>query len=101
LVMPESPELPPDTLVVCPQCGTKNTRTDMQCRKCDADLTTAKQSIVAKLGLSPKPQTQMPISFEQQVLAKLDRIEGKANENQGFMIILLVVSFIMLLMLIF
>ena len=99
--MPESPELPPNTIVVCPQCGTKNARTDMQCRKCDANLTTAKLLIASKLGLSPMPLVEVPISFEQQVLAKLDRIESKASENHGFIIILLILSIITLLLLIF
>jgi Zn finger protein HypA/HybF involved in hydrogenase expression len=41
-----SPEGAVDVIVLCPKCGTKNLRTDNQCRKCDTDLSEAKKRLV-------------------------------------------------------
>ncbi len=41
-------DIPPDTIIVCPKCGTKNMRTDISCRKCEANLDAAKAEIAAK-----------------------------------------------------
>jgi hypothetical protein len=35
-------DLDPDALVVCPKCGTKNTRTERFCTNCDEDLEQAR-----------------------------------------------------------
>jgi ribosomal protein L40E len=46
----EEYELPAGVLVTCPECGTKNARTESQCRKCDRDLTDVKRSMAMKLA---------------------------------------------------
>jgi heme exporter protein D/ribosomal protein L40E len=46
----EEYEIPAGVLVTCPECGTKNTRTESQCRKCDRDLTDVKRSMAMKLA---------------------------------------------------
>jgi uncharacterized membrane protein YvbJ len=47
-------DLPLGTIVNCPKCGTKNSRTDNRCRNCDHDLTEAKAAIVKSVTLGPQ-----------------------------------------------
>lgn len=42
-------EIPAGTVIICPKCGTKNQRTDNQCRKCDASLEEVESTLIAKL----------------------------------------------------
>lgn len=37
-------DLPYGTVIVCPKCGAKNSRTDLWCGKCDADLDSVKKT---------------------------------------------------------
>jgi hypothetical protein len=39
-------DLAPGTVVVCPNCGTKNFRTDRIYRNCETDLTATKMVII-------------------------------------------------------
>ena len=38
-----------DTIILCSKCGAKNSRTDIQCRRCDADLAEVKRRLVESM----------------------------------------------------
>lgn len=44
-----SMDLPMDTIVICPQCGTRNVRTDSLCRNCETDLSETKRRLAEKI----------------------------------------------------
>jgi uncharacterized membrane protein YvbJ len=46
-------DLPFGTLLVCPECGAKNSRTDRWCGSCDADLEGVKKSRAMPLPKGP------------------------------------------------
>jgi DNA-directed RNA polymerase subunit RPC12/RpoP len=58
-------------VIFCPRCGAKNTRTERQCVRCDAELTTAKE----RIGSSQ----MTPNAFEQDVLNYLKRIDERVS----------------------
>jgi len=45
--------LPFGTVLVCPKCGEKNSRTDRWCRSCDTDLEYAKKQLASPTSMGP------------------------------------------------
>jgi len=99
--MVEYSDIPFDTIVVCPKCGARNMRTDRLCRSCENDLAEAKRAIIGELGPPKTVKPKVLASFEEEVLIRLGRIESKAMENQGFLIMALFLIVIVLVVLIF
>jgi DNA-directed RNA polymerase subunit RPC12/RpoP len=47
-------DIPLGTLVACPNCGTKNFRTDNKCRNCDLDLAPARAALAKGVQVEPE-----------------------------------------------
>ena len=77
-------------IIVCPQCGAKNMRTEMRCVKCDSELPTARERLMSAGILSYSP----PVDnlFERDVLNYLKRIDDRVNFLYMLAIIAIVLS---------
>jgi len=77
-------------IIVCPQCGAKNMRTELRCVKCDSELPTARERLMSAGILSYSPPTAN--LFERDVLNYLKRIDDRVNFLYMLAIILIVLS---------
>lgn len=50
-------DIPPGTVVECPNCGTKNVRTESRCAKCDFDLTDTRKALAKGIVAEPQRYT--------------------------------------------
>ena len=51
-------DIPPDTIIICPRCKTKNAPAVQNCLNCKEDLRPVKLGILNKLGKTPNGETQ-------------------------------------------
>lgn len=53
-------DIPPDTVVLCPNCKTENLMSDQRCKKCAGSLDSARAEALAKLEIVP-PKSQQAV----------------------------------------
>lgn len=63
-------------IIVCPQCGAKNMRTEFRCVKCDSELPRGKEALVS-FGVLPSYSPPTDNLFERHVLDYLRRIDDR------------------------
>jgi hypothetical protein len=83
-------------IIVCPQCGAKNMRTEMICVKCDSELPTARERLMSA-GVLTSYSPPIDNLFERDVLNYLKRIDYRVSFLYWLVIIGIVLSVIALL----